>query len=437
MLITGENSFPYEEGKYNRSHYVAVKSLSRLVVKKNTKHETAQHHCTNCLHGFSSEISRDKHEKYCRNNEAFRIEIPPRKPYVKYSKGQYQLKVPFAMYVDFESLLTKPSEEEKKRGIVNVHEPSDWCVKSEFAYGGVDNPIKMYRGKDCFEEICKHIVSEAKRLHRSFPEKPMEPLTSKQIKAHFEAKVCHICLEGIKIKDRKVRDHCHYNGKYRGATHCNCNLQYKIPGHIPVIFHNLSGYDVHLFIRELSKHTDSMGVIAKNKEDYMSFSTKVKVGTIIDKDGIQVPIKIELRFINSFRFMSSSLDSLVNNLNRGGHKFRGFMGYTRKQRSLLVRKRVYPYEYMDSREKFKEDRLLSINDFYSKLNMSGISDDDYDHAKKVWEEFGLRNLGEYHDLYLKTHVILLSNVFEKFRKVCIENYRLDPSHFYTAPGLAW
>ena len=194
MLITGENSFPYEEGKYNRSHYIAVKSLSRLLAKKNIKHEAAQHHCTNCLHGFPSKISRDNHERYCRNNKAIRIEMPMRKPYVKYSEGPYQLKVPFAMYADFESLLTKPSEEGKKRGIVNIHKPSGWCVKSKFAYGEVDNPIKMYRGKDCVEEFCKHIVSEAKRLHRSFPEKPMEPLTSKQIKAHSEAKVCHICF---------------------------------------------------------------------------------------------------------------------------------------------------------------------------------------------------------------------------------------------------
>ena len=73
--------------------------------------------------------------------------MPMRKPYVKYSKGRYQLKVPFVMYADFKSLLTKPSEEEKKRGIVNVHEPSGWCNKFEFAYGEVDNPIKMYRGR--------------------------------------------------------------------------------------------------------------------------------------------------------------------------------------------------------------------------------------------------------------------------------------------------
>ena len=146
---------------------------------------------------------------------------------------------------------------------------------------------------------------------------------------------------------------------------------------------------------------------------------------------------MDLRFIGSFRFMSSSLDSLVNNLSRGGHKFRGFMGYTRKQRSLLVRKGVYQYEYMDSWSKFEEDRLLNIDDFYSKLNMSGISEDDYEHAKRVWGEFGLRNLGKYHDLYLKTDVILLSNIFDKFRKVCMENYGLDPAHFYTAPRLAW
>ena len=363
--------------------------------------------------------------------------MPTRKPYVKYSKDQYQFKVPFAMYADFESLLTEPSKEEKERGIVNVHEPSGWCVKSEFAYGKVNKSIKMHRGKDCVKKFCKHIISEACRLYGSFPELLMEPLTSKQIKAHSKTKVCHICLEVFGIKDRKVRDHCHYTGKYRGAAYSNCNLQYKIPSYIPVIFHNLSGYHAHLFIRELSKHTDSMGVITKNKEDYISFSIKVKVGTRIDKYGEEVPIEVDLRFIDSYRFMSSSLDSWVSNLNRGNHKFKGFDGYTRKQRSLLIRKGVYPYKYMNSWEKFEEKNLPPIEKFYSKLNMSGIIEEDYTHAEKVWKEFGLRNLGEYHDLYLKTDVILLSNIFKKFREVCLENYGLDPAHFFTSPGLAW
>ena len=427
MIIIGKNSFPDQEEKFNRRHYIAIKSLSRLLTKKNTKHTTAQHHCTNCLHGFPTEISRNKHERYCRINEPVTIQMPTREPYVKYSKGQYQFKVQFAMYADFESLLTEPFKEEKERGMVNIHKRSGWCVKPEFAYKKVNEHIKTYRGKDCFEKFCKHIISEARRLYRSFPELPMEPLTSKQIQVHSKAKVCHICLEVFAIKDRKVRDHSHYTGKYRGAAHSNCNLQYKIPSYIPVIFHNLSGYDALLFIRELSKHTDSMGVITKNKEDCMSFSIKVKVGTRIDKYEKEVPIEVDLRFINSYRFMSSSLDLLVNNLNRGNHKFKGFDGYTRKQRSLLIRKGVHAHEYMNSWEKFEEKNLPPIEEFYSKLNMSGIIEEDYSHAEKVWKEFGLRNLGEYYDLYLKTDVILLSNIFEKFREVCLENYGLDPS----------
>ena len=135
--------------------------------------------------------------------------------------------------------------------------------------------------------------------------------------------------------------------------------------------------------------------------------------------------------------MSSSLDSLVNNLAKGGHEFWEFEKRSPKQKELLIRKGVYPYEYMDSWDKFEEKQLPSIDEFYSKLNMSGISEKDHQHACKVWNEFGLKNMGDYHDLYLNTDVILSANVFESFRKVCLDNYGLDPAHFYTAPGLAW
>ena len=92
---------------------------------------------------------------------------------------------------------------------------------------------------------------------------------------------------------------------------------------------------------------------------------------------------------------------------------------------------------MDSWDRFKETSLPSIESFYSNLNMSGVSEMDCKHAHKVWREFGIRNMGEYHDLYLRTDAILLANVFEEFRKVCLKNYGLDPSHFHTARGLAW
>ena len=117
-----------------------------------------------------------------------------------------------------------------------------------------------------------------------------------------------------------------------------CNLRYKIPKYIAVVFHNLAGYDAHLFIRELAKHTNHMGVIAKTAEDYISFSIKIEV------DLGSHTKEIELRFIDSFKFMSSSLDSLVNNLAKIDHKSWGFEEYSDKQHELVIRKRIYPYE---------------------------------------------------------------------------------------------
>ena len=142
-----------------------------------------------------------------------------------------------------------------------------------------------------------------------FPELPMDPLTKKRWKKHKRSTKCHICYKPFTLRDPKVRDHCHYTGLKRGPAHSSCNLRYKLPSYIPVVFHNLSGYDAHLFIRELGAHTSDMEVIAKNKEDYISFSIKVPVDSYIDKNGEKKEKLIELRFIDSFKFMSSGLDS--------------------------------------------------------------------------------------------------------------------------------
>ena len=193
--------------------------------------------------------------------------------------------------------------------------------------------------------------------------------------------------------------------------------------------HNLSGYDAHLFIRELGAHTSDMEVIARNK-DYISFSTKVPVDSYIDKNGEEKDKLIELRFIDSFKFMSSSLDSLTKNLVGGGKKLFGFEDYSELQYDLLTRKGVYPYEYVNSWDRFNETQLPPIDSFYSNLNISSIREEDYQHAQRVWEEFGIHNLG-------RTDVVLLANVYEAFRDTCLRHYKLDPAHFYTSPGLAW
>ena len=278
--------------------------------------------------------------------------MPNRKPIVRYSEGQYQFKVPFMMYADSESILEPIQGASNNPNIsstrgVSVYMPFGWCIHSHFAYGDVTNPLTQHRGLDCVNKFCKHIISEAKRLYSSFPEMPMKPLTKSQIKEYKRATKCHICFKPFSEEKRRVRDHCHYSGLYRGAAHSSCNLKYKIPKYIPIIFHNLIGYDAHLFIRELAKHVTGMGVIAKNTEDYISFSIKVEVNKYINKNGNERTKEMELRFIDSIKFMSSSLDSLVNNLAKGGHQFFGFENYNDRQRKLLIRKGIYPYEYMD------------------------------------------------------------------------------------------
>ena len=104
---------------------------------------------------------------------------------------------------------------------------------------------------------------------------------------------------------------------------------------------------------------------------------------------------------------------------------------------LLLRKGVYPYEYMDDWDKFNEEKLPNKRDFYSSLNMEDISEIDYRHALKVFNKFNFKNLGEYHDLYVQSDTILLADVFESFRSLCLNTYELDPAYFFSLPGLAW
>ena len=200
---------------------------------------------------------------------------------------------------------------------VTKHSPSGWCVYSKFAHGEVKDPLKLYRGKDCLEKFCDYIRKEAHRLYHMFPETPIDPLTKKQWKRYENSTICHICFKPFNPKEPKVRDHCHYTSRYRGPAHSLCNLRHKIPSHIPA-FHNLLEYDAHLFIKELRKNSRDMEVIAKNKDDYISFSADVAVDKYVDKEGNEKEKLIKLRFIDSFKFISSSLDSLTKNLVSSG-----------------------------------------------------------------------------------------------------------------------
>ena len=289
---------------------------------------------------------------------------------------------------------------------------------------------------------------------------------------------CHICKEII--GNRKVRDHCHLTGKYRGAAHNKCNIKYQIPEFIPILFHNLSGYDSHLFIKKLAYTiSGELTCIPSNEVEYISFSKEIKVDEYI-KDGKTCEVKRKLRFIDSFKFMGSSLKDLTDNLvkdlclecsrldaktckadcldrkgdnckckpnckecanrrsKKGDEMCKSLnLIYSGEKRDLLLRKGVYPYDWVDSIDKFSETQLPPQELFYSKLNDEGISDEDYLHAQEVWKEFNCKTFRDYHNIYNVSDVLILADVFENFRDVCNENYGIDPAHHYTAPGLAW
>ena len=259
----------------------------------------------------------------------------------------------------------------------------------------------------------------------------------KEEKEQFDKQTkCWMCNEEFNDKDVKVRDHCHFTGRYRGAAHNSCNLRYRKPKFTPMVFHNLSGYHSHLFIKNLGFSEGNIDCVPHNEKRYISFTKSLQVGSYTNKEGETKPLHHQIRFIDSFKFMAASLDKLVNNLPKDDfNNLKRY--YTGDKLSLLTRKGVYPYEYTDSLEKLKETKLPPREPFYSRLNDEGISNEDYVHARKVWKTFEMKNLKYYHNLYNQVDVLLLADVYENFRDICIKNYKLDPAHYYTAPGLAW
>ena len=265
----------------------------------------------------------------------------------------------------------------------------------------------------------------------------MTPLTLEQQTAFNQAKQCHICDRAFNEGDERVRDHCHLTGNFRGAAHSICNLNYKVPNFIPVFFHNMSGFDSHLFIKELAQNDEDLDVIAQNKERYISFTKNILVDNVQDRENKQKKVFLKLRFLDSYRFMASSLAELSGNLK--DEQFREVKKYfpIEEEFQLIRMKGVFPYSYVDSFVKLDETKLPSIDGFYDNLKKEPIKQEDYERAHKVWDLFKCATLGNYSDVYLKSDVLILADVFENFRDVCIATYDLDPCQFFTAPALSF
>ena len=278
------------------------------------------------------------------------------------------------------------------------------------------------KGEDMGKVFVDSLTEDLKPVYEILKNPKSMSMSYSDKRKHEESKNCYACAS---------KDHCHITGKYRGAACDKCNFRMKVPMFVPVLFHNLEGYDLHLFVKSLGLMEGDIRCIPITDEKYISFSKN-----IIMESGKEKVVCLEMRFIDSLKFTLKSLDSLVKTL--GEDQFETLTSQMPKESlDLLKRKGVFPYEYMTDFSKLGVKSLPPKEAFYSQLNDNHISDKDYDHAKKVWKTFNCKTMRDYHNLYLKTDVLLLTDVMTEFRKTCKKTYGLEALHYYTSPGLAW
>ena len=422
-------------------HYVLIKDFNKFMYDI-TNNKKRKHFCMYCLQHFTSERVLNNHKENCiQLNGVQAIKMPTKDDNIlKFNNFHKQLPVPFVIYADFEAITEKihgcqPNDDKSYTEAYQRHTDCGYGYKVVCCYDDkYTKPVQIYRGEKAVYKFMEAMLDEVKyckKIMKKYFNKPLR-MTKDNEKEFQKADKCHICEKKYNETDVRVRDHCHITGQYRGSAHQDCNLNFQITDKIPVIFHNLRGYDSHFIMQEIGaifkehKYTNKKGekcqmninAIPNNMEKYMAFM-----------------LGNHLTFIDSFQFMSSSLEKLVSNLPRESLKYTSQI-FKNEKLDLMSKKGVYPYDFMDSFEKFNE-KLPSKEEFYSILNDEDITDDQYKHAQNVWNTFNLKNMGEYHDLYLKSDILLLADVFENFRKTCLQYYKLDPCHYFTSPGLSW
>ena len=393
-------------------HYCWIKNLNRLLYGQN-KHKCKTYFCDRCLYGFTKEDLLIQHKRDCFgiNKNSTKINMPTEgKKHITFKNHQNQMPVPYVIYADFESII-KPKTEKAgdKSELTSEHEASGFGFQVVRCDGKASKPV-IFRRENVVEVFLNHLECVVSNINNIFVHP--KPLTMKEQDTIAYEKATHCWIFEQEIKNStnpKVRDHCHFTGQYRGAAHKSCNLKLKVkPGitKIPVVFYNLKGYDSHLIMQKIHTTKGNITCIPNNAEKYISFS----VG--------------QLKFLDSFQFMASSLEKLVDATDKSDFKL------ARKEfgdkTEILICKGVYPYEYINSLERFNEPQLHTIDKFYIKLSDESVSQKDYEHAQKVWKEFNYQTLGDYHDLYLKQTSFCLPMYFKPSEKHAWAHINLIP-----------
>jgi hypothetical protein len=428
LLITQEDG--------EMSHFVYIANLSNLLGRMGSK---AKYFCNKCLKGFADELKKVRHELNCSKDNVDKVTMPSDHETVVFRNFYALMKIPFVIYADFECLtkaeIVGSTASRKKESYTKLYQRH---IPYSYGLAVLDSNqhiihLNINRGNDIVERFMDELdyLYEVLDVRRNI-DLPIK--FTEQNKIDFDqATTCWMCEEPFENESRqllsrmnsgkkdliKCAHHNHLTGEYIGACHSLCNLQLKYKHKaVPIIIHNLKSYDSHLILSGLKK-ARNIFVIPSNSEHYMSITVDHK-----------------FKFIDSFQFLPSSLQKLVSELPKNGFTITKKV-FEDSVIDLVSQKGVFPYDFVDTLDKLNMRTLPSKSQFYNKLYEEEVTNDDYARAVKVWRTFGIRNLGEYSDLYLTTDVILLAEVFEAFRELCIENHRLDPCHYVSSPGLAW
>ena len=315
--------------KDGKKHYCLIKNLSRLLSKQVTKHDGALVFCRRCLNHFPNNGKLEVHKEYCSRKECVKIEMPEIKtdkngeeaikPEISFKNWNRMMKVPFVIYADFEAFLvnTDSCEPDNRSSFTEKyqkHQPCGFCYKivcpeeiENLMPKSLLKPL-VYRAKNTDEDVAQIFVNQIEmdicKIFKVFDCHKKMIFTRKDKEEFNKSTNCWIC-NGLLGEDR-VRDHCHFTGKFRGAAHNICNLKFKKPKFTPVFFHNLSGYNSHLFVTKLGKSEGDITCIPNNEEKYISFSKLIQIGTYLDKDKNEKEIIHEVRFLDSAKLMASS-----------------------------------------------------------------------------------------------------------------------------------
>jgi len=429
-------------------HFIFINNFSRLIRAQSTGHNEKRVFCKRCFTSFDERVLKyrkngqaglEEHMKICGTHKPILPVLPTPGSTLDFKSWGNSLRHPIVIYADFEALLVKMDVKRgEKTMVIQKHEAMSYgfVVKASEdvppelleKYNIPTSPV-IYRGSEVSQDVGRYfveaIVDVGRRIEDLLKTRVPMIISEEEEKTHQECKVCYLCKRSI-IGREKVRDHCHLSGKFRQTLCSKCNLALILPKFVPCYFHNLSNYDSNFIISNLAYDTKTITVIPNSEEKFISFSKYLSS-------------TFTIRFIDTIRFMSSSLERLAENLiTPGFEKFRETAKhFVTGDMALVSRKGVYPYDYTDSWEKLDENRLPRKEEFYSTLKEIGVEDREYEHAEEVWRHFGCTTLGEYSDFYLKIDVLLLCDVFENFRDVCMKAYSIDPAFYYTAPGMSF